>query len=73
MADELLSINFLEKKARETGTERAVGQITDGSGELRKNQNMQGPESQVSLVLQERREPLEGLKKGGNVITFQFG
>lgn len=33
MTDGLLSINFLEKKAREAGTGRAVGQITDGSGE----------------------------------------
>lgn len=66
-------LRHVEKKASEAGTGRAVGQITDGSGELGKSQSMHDPESQFqeSLMVQEQRESLEGLKKG-NVITFQF-
>lgn len=51
-------------EALEEGTGRAVGQITDGSGELVKSQSMQGPENQfqeMCLCATKAKETLGGV------------
>lgn len=66
-------LRHLEKKASEAGAGRAVGQITDGSGELGKRAcRVQKASFRRCVFGGTRAKGTLGLKKGGSVVTFQF-